>query len=69
MLSQGLRVGFVLSAQRSIADESTVLGLNSQISAQRLARLLLADPLGNVEGWEQELEKAGDGNERAVLLK
>lgn len=46
-----------------------MLGLNSQASAQRLARLLLADPLGNEEGWEKELEKAGDGNERAVLLK
>ncbi|KAF3045962.1 3',5'-cyclic-nucleotide phosphodiesterase (PDEase) (3':5'-CNP) [Didymella heteroderae] len=46
-----------------------ILGLNSQVSAQRLARLLLADPLGNEEGWEQELEKAGDGNERPVLLK
>jgi len=49
--------------------KTTVLGLNSQVSAQRLARLLLADPLGNEEGWEQELEKAGDGNERPVLLK
>ncbi|KAH7396343.1 hypothetical protein BKA66DRAFT_262212 [Pyrenochaeta sp. MPI-SDFR-AT-0127] len=46
-----------------------VLGLNSQVSAQRLARLLLADPLGTEERWERELEKAGDGNERAVLLK
>lgn len=47
----------------------TVLGLNSQVSAQRLARLLLADPLGSEEGWEKELEKAEDGNEGAVLLK
>ena len=47
----------------------TVLGLNSQVSAQRLVRLLLADPLGNEEGWEKELEKAGDGNQRAILLK
>ncbi|KAF2851909.1 hypothetical protein T440DRAFT_447320 [Plenodomus tracheiphilus IPT5] len=46
-----------------------LLGLNSQVSAQRLARLLLADPLGAEEKWEQELEHAGDGNERAVLLK
>jgi hypothetical protein len=49
--------------------KTTVLGLNSQISAQRLARLLIADPLGNEEAWEQELENAGGGNERAVLLK
>jgi len=34
-----------------------------------LARLLLADPLGAEEQWEKELEKAGGGNERAVLLK
>jgi hypothetical protein len=34
-----------------------------------LARLLLADPLGGEERWEKELEKAGVGNERAVLLK
>jgi hypothetical protein len=43
--------------------------LNSQASAQRLARLLLADPLGAEERWEKELVKAGNGNERAVLLK
>jgi hypothetical protein len=47
----------------------TVLGLNSQTSAQRLVRLLLADPLGAEEQWEKELEKAGDGNAKAVLLK
>ena len=46
-----------------------MLGLNSQSSAQRLARLLLADPLGAEEQWEKELLKAGDGGERAVLLK
>ena len=46
-----------------------MLGLNSQLSAQRLARLLLADPLGVEEQWEKELVKAGDGNENAVLLK
>lgn len=46
-----------------------VLSLNSQLSAQRLARLLLADPLGAEEQWERELGKAGDGSERAVLLK
>lgn len=46
-----------------------MLGLNSQSSAQRLARLLLADPLGSEEQWEKELLKAGGGGERAVLLK
>ncbi|KAJ4993419.1 calcineurin-like phosphoesterase [Stagonosporopsis vannaccii] len=57
-----------LAAQDAVTRVA-VLGLNSQVSAQRLARLLLADPLGNEEGWEKELETAGDGNERAVLLK
>lgn len=51
------------------ADRRIVLGLNSQLSAQRLARLLLADPLGAEERWEKELEKTGDGNERALLLR
>ncbi|KAI8933094.1 hypothetical protein NX059_009737 [Plenodomus lindquistii] len=46
-----------------------VLGLNSQVGAQRLARLLIADPLGAEEKWEKELDKAGEGRERAVLLK
>jgi hypothetical protein len=49
--------------------QRTVLGLNSQPSAQRLARLLLADPLGAEEPWENELVKTGDGSERPVLLK
>ncbi|XPT03553.1 hypothetical protein M3J09_012644 [Ascochyta lentis] len=57
-----------LAAQDAVTRVA-VLGLNSQVGAQRLARLLLADPLGNEESWEKELEKAGDGNERAVLLK
>lgn len=43
--------------------------MNSQSSAQQLARLLLADPLGAEEQWEKELVKAGNGNEGAVLLK
>ncbi|PZD28250.1 hypothetical protein A1F96_06037 [Pyrenophora tritici-repentis] len=46
-----------------------ILGLNSQSSAQQLARLLLADPLGAEEQWEKELVKAGNDNEGAVLLK
>jgi hypothetical protein len=39
------------------------------LSAQQLARLLLADPLSAEEQWEKELVKTSDGNERAVLLK
>ncbi|KAF2826869.1 hypothetical protein CC86DRAFT_350006 [Ophiobolus disseminans] len=57
-----------LAAQDAVTRVA-VLGLNSQVSAQRLARLLLADPLGAEERWEKGLISAGDGNERAVLLK
>lgn len=51
------------------ADNATVLGLNSQLGAQQLARLLIADPLAAEEQWERDLVKAGDGSENAVLLK
>ncbi|KAF2025480.1 hypothetical protein EK21DRAFT_93170 [Setomelanomma holmii] len=57
-----------LAAQDAVVRVA-VLGLNSQKSAQRLARLLLADPLGAEEQWENELEKADAGNQKAVLLK
>ncbi|PVI00454.1 hypothetical protein DM02DRAFT_563051 [Periconia macrospinosa] len=46
-----------------------VLGLNSQVGAQRLARLLLADPLGKEEEWEKELDGSSDGNTSAVLIR
>ncbi|KAI4939337.1 uncharacterized protein J4E92_000622 [Alternaria infectoria] len=57
-----------LAAQDAVTRVA-VLGLNSQLSAQQLARLLLADPLSAEEQWEKELVKSGDSNERAVLLK
>jgi hypothetical protein len=57
-----------LAAQDAVTRVA-VLGLNSQLSAQQLARLLLADPLSAEEQWEKELVKTSDGNERAVLLK
>ncbi|KAG9376344.1 hypothetical protein A1F94_012891 [Pyrenophora tritici-repentis] len=57
-----------LAAQDAVTRVA-VLGLNSQSSAQQLARLLLADPLGAEEQWEKELVKAGNDNEGAVLLK
>jgi hypothetical protein len=43
--------------------------LGSQLSAQRVARLLLADPLGSQERWEEELEKTEFQDEGAVLLR
>ncbi|KAH7079530.1 hypothetical protein FB567DRAFT_476158 [Paraphoma chrysanthemicola] len=55
-----------LAAQDAVTRVA-VLGLNSQLSAQQLARLLLADPLGSEEPWEKELGKIND--QRAVLLK
>ncbi|EMD67169.1 hypothetical protein COCSADRAFT_34026 [Bipolaris sorokiniana ND90Pr] len=57
-----------LAAQDAVTRVA-VLGLNSQLSAQQLARLLLADPLATEGQWEKELAKAGVGSENAVLLK
>lgn len=59
-------------ALRGLAVENAVtrvavLGLNSQIGAQQLARLLIADPLGDKEEWEGTLEKSPE--EGAVLLR
>jgi hypothetical protein len=70
MRSRGSLVGYANQRVRECElTWSTVLGLNGQVSAQRLARLLLADPLGAEEQWEKELLKAGASGERAVLLK
>ncbi|KAJ4293332.1 hypothetical protein N0V90_008614 [Kalmusia sp. IMI 367209] len=44
-----------------------VLDLNSQVGAQQLARLLIADPLAEKAEWEKELEKSVE--EGAVLLR
>ncbi|KAL5452456.1 hypothetical protein PMIN07_002131 [Paraphaeosphaeria minitans] len=59
-------------ALRGLAVENAVtrvavLGLNSQIGAQRLARLLIADPLADDAYWERELEN--NPEEGAVLLR
>lgn len=59
-------------ALRGLAVENAVtrvavLGLNSQVGAQRLARLLIADPLAEKANWEEKLEKSLDGG--AVLLR
>ncbi|KAF2179855.1 hypothetical protein K469DRAFT_640682 [Zopfia rhizophila CBS 207.26] len=45
-----------------------VLSLTSQRSAQKLARLLLADPLAAEGQWEHQLEALGDEDGRALLL-
>ncbi|KAL5113384.1 hypothetical protein ACEQ8H_008728 [Pleosporales sp. CAS-2024a] len=57
-----------LAAQDAVI-RIAVLGLNSQSSAQHLARLLLADPLSAEERWEKVLLEIGDEKNRAVLLK
>ena len=44
-----------------------VLGLDSQVGAQRLARLLVADPLKEKGAWEEELET--NPEQGAVLLR
>ena len=59
-------------AIRGLAVENAVtrvavLGLNGQVGAQRLARLLIADPLAENAEWERKLEK--DSEEGAVLLR
>jgi hypothetical protein len=61
-----------LEAQDAVTRVA-VLGVNGQMGARRLVRLLLADPLGKEEGWERELvgpsNADGSGSARAVLLK
>jgi hypothetical protein len=52
-----------------VVTRLAVLGMSSQRSAQRLARLLLADPLSNTENWEKQLEQTDEGDDRAVLLR
>jgi hypothetical protein len=59
-------------ALRGLAVESpvtrvAVLGLSSHGGAKRLARALLADPLGAQEPWELALETAIE--EGAVLIR
>ena len=46
-----------------------VLGLEGTIGARRLARVLLADPLGEEAEWEKVLLDFGDSDGRALLLR
>ncbi|KAF2448918.1 hypothetical protein P171DRAFT_407223 [Karstenula rhodostoma CBS 690.94] len=69
---QYANLGRLQLALRGLAVENAVtrvavLGLNSQVGAQRLAKLLVADPLADKAGWERELEKSPE--EGAVLLR
>ncbi|KAF2276453.1 uncharacterized protein EI97DRAFT_40285 [Westerdykella ornata] len=56
-----------LAAQEPVM-RIAVLSMDSQLHAQNLARLLLADPLGSVAQWEKELERL-DIEEKPVLLR
>jgi hypothetical protein len=69
---QYVNLGRLQLALRGLAVEDAVtrvavLGLNSQAGAQRLARLLVADPLAEEAEWERALEKSPE--EGAVLLR
>lgn len=46
-----------------------VLSLGEQKAARKLVRLLLADPLGEKEKWEQLLEESGVEDERGLLVR
>lgn len=46
-----------------------MLGLDQTATARKLARLLLADPLGERESWEEQLEKAGDEEGGSLLIR
>lgn len=46
-----------------------MLGLDSADSARKLVRLLLADPLGPREGWEDVLDGYDADPARGVLIR
>ncbi|KAJ5575869.1 hypothetical protein N7535_002795 [Penicillium sp. DV-2018c] len=46
-----------------------VLGLNDAISARKLVRLLLADPLVPRQSWEDVLESYDDDSSRGLLIR
>jgi hypothetical protein len=56
-----------LAAQDAVT-RIAVLSIDSQTHAQKLARLLFADPLGSQAQWEKQLEHEG-GDGKAVLLR
>lgn len=45
------------------------LGRGGEDAARRLARVLLADPLGVEEAWERKLAGMGHGSGKALLLR
>ncbi|KAI9777258.1 MAG: hypothetical protein M1839_008988 [Geoglossum umbratile] len=54
----------------ALIESWTVLGLgNSQESARRLVKVLLADPLSEAGSWEKQLEGLGSGDGRGLLIR
>jgi hypothetical protein len=55
-----------------ITDESLaklVLGLDKTTTARKLVRLLIADPLGAAEPWEEQLEQVADNDGGGLLIR
>lgn len=46
-----------------------VLGLDTSATARKLVRLLLADPLGDAQLWEQQLEGATPDGGESLLIR
>jgi hypothetical protein len=46
-----------------------VLGLNDAVSARKLVRLLLADPLSPREAWEDILDSYDADSSRGLLIR
>ncbi len=57
-----------ISLQAQLTNR-TVLGLNSQNGARRLARALLADPLALEPAWEKQLTETEISDGKALLLR
>lgn len=47
----------------------TVLGLDTAESARKLVHLLLADPLGEREAWEDIIEESRSDSTRGLLIR
>lgn len=58
-------LGDLIADRKSI----TVLGVQNQRSARRLARLLLSDTLSDEAAWEKRFEQSGDTDGRALLIR
>jgi len=70
MRSRELLVGLYAEADSDdYSNTMIVLSLDGFQGAQRLARVLLADPLASETPWERRLLKEDGTDERALLLR